>query len=197
MKSRTREPRTGKVRVLIAAGALLGVGAAVTAAAYLDQATVKFSASGGTYDIAFADADGNTHQGNPEPYELDASDLPPINEVGSEPLHRTELVLRNAGTTDSGTLSLTLTSMLPQPPPDDDGVRRDPFDILLVTAWNTEGVRVADAIPVADLVMTLDAWPAGEDRTVALQFAYPSGLGTPYYFGKDTRIGFHVEGVSG
>ncbi len=188
--------RTGKLRVLIAAGALLGAGVAATAAAYLDQATVNFAPAGATYDIAFADGDGTTQQGNPEPFELDVTDAPPINEIGSEPLHRTELTLRNAGTSESGTVTLHLTSLLPPPPPDDDGVQRDPFEVLLVSAWDTNGVLVADQVAAADLTMTLDAWPAGEDRTVVLQLAYQSDLGTPYYFGKDTRIGFHIEGVS-
>ncbi len=182
--------------MLIAAGVLVGVGAAVTAAAYLDRATVQFSASGGVYDIAFSDDDGNTQQGNPTPFEVNVSNAEPINEIGREPLHRTNLVLRNAGTTDSGTVTLTLKTLLPPPAPDDDGQRRDPFDVLLVTAWGTDGVLAADAIAANDLEMTLDAWPAGEDRTIAFQFAYPANLGTPYYFGKDTRLGFVVEGVS-
>ncbi|RKQ89381.1 hypothetical protein U746_1711 [Mycolicibacterium mucogenicum 261Sha1.1M5] len=188
--------RTGRLRLLIAAGALIGVGAAVTAAAYLDQATVRFSASGGVYDIAFADEGGGTQQGNPTPYEINVANADPINEIGSEPLHRTDLVLRNAGTTDSGSVTLTLKSLLPRPAPDDDGVRRDPFDVMLVTAWGPDGELVADAITAKDLVMTFEAWPAGEDRAIAFQFAYQANLGTPYYFGKDTKIGVVVDGVS-
>lgn len=182
--------------MLIAAGALIGVGAGVTAAAYLDRATVRFSASGGVYDIAFADGAGDTQQGNPSAYEIDGTQVDPINEIGRDPVHRTNLTLRNAGTTDSGTVSLALQTFLPPPPPDDDGIRRDPFDVLLVTAWGPDGELVADAVAAADLAMTLEAWPAGEDRTITFQFAYQANLGTPYYYGKDARIGFVVEGVS-
>lgn len=184
------------MRLWIAGGTLLGAGAAITVAAYLDQAAVNFTPVGGTYDIAFIDPGGEIQQGDPTPYEIDTTGLPPIGEIGSEPAQRVDLVLRNVGNLDSGSVTLTLQSLLPKPPPDGDGVVRDPFAVLLVSAWDTNGNLVADAIDPKLLAMQLESWPAGEDRKIALQFAYKRNLGTPYYFGKDVRIGVTVNGVS-
>lgn len=185
------------MRALIAGGALLGAGAAVTVAAYLDQAALEFTPVGGSYDIAYVDPEGNVQQGNPEPYEIDMVGAPPIAEIGAGAAESIELTLRNVGGTASGKVTLTLHSLLTGQPADDDGVVRDPFDVLLVSAWDSGGALVADAIAAASLTLELDDWQSGEDRSVTLQFAYQTDLGTPYYFGKDVRIGFTAEGVSG
>lgn len=182
--------------MLIAGGVLLGAGAAVTVAAYLDRAAVEFTPVGGSYDIAYVDADGTLHQGNPDPYEIDMTDAPAIAEVGSGLGEPIDLTLRNAGDTDTGVVTFTLQSLLTGQPADDDGVVRDPFDVLLVSAWDSDGNLIADTVEAASLKLDLDSWVSGEDRSLRLQFAYKSGLGTPYYFGKDVRIGFIAEGVS-
>lgn len=186
--------RWDRIRLWLAAGTLLGLGAAVTAAAYLDSANVSLTPVGGLYEIAYVDPDGNVQQGNPDPYEIDSMLNPPIDVIGSEGAGRLELVLRNTGNTDSGTVTVRLESRLTGQPADDDGIVRDPFDVLVVSAWNADGEQVADAVDPLDLALEIASWPAGEDRTVALQFAYPSELGTPYYFGKDVRIGFTATG---
>lgn len=188
--------RWDRVRILIAGGTLLGVGAALTAAAYLDNASVEFSPVGGTYDIAYVDPDGTVHQGAPEPYEIDLQGSPPINEVGFAAADPLLLTLRNTGSTESGIVTLTLASLLAGQPADDDGVVRDPFDVLLVSVWNPDGVLVADLVDPAALSIDLDSWAPGTDRSVTLQFGYRADLGTPYYFGKDVRIGVTAQGTS-
>ncbi|MBL3698754.1 hypothetical protein [Leucobacter luti] len=184
------------VQVALASGAVLGVGASVTVAAYLDQAAISYSALGGTYDIAYADPDGNTQQGDVTPYELDVSQIPYIDEIGSAPSHRLDLVLRNAGTSDSGTVTLSLQSMLPAQPADGDGVVRDPFDVLVVSAWDADGNLLVDQADAATFGLALDSWAAGEDTVVSLELAYRTNLGTPYYFGKDVRVGFTAIGAA-
>lgn len=192
----TRATRWDRLRVLIAGGVMLGAGAAVTVAAYLDQAAVEFAPVGGSYDIAYVDPDGTLQQGNPEPYEIDMTDAPAIAEIGSGAGEPIDLTLRNAGDTDTGVVTFTLQSLLTGQPADDDGVLRDPFDVLLVSAWDPEGNLVADTVDAASLTLELDSWVGGEDRSVRLQFAYKADLGTPYYFGKNVRIGFIAQGVS-
>lgn len=190
-RSRTR----GRVRLVLAAGALCGLLVGTTAAAFSDHAEVPLSAVGGTYDLAFRAPDGSIVQGKPDVYEIDSTDAGPIRVAGSSNTWRVDLDVANAGTTAAGAVTLRLASLLATPPADGDGVVRDPFTVLLASIW-VDGEQVAASVPASEVTAAIADWPAGTVRSVTIELAYRTNLDTPFYYGKDVRVGFVVEGTA-
>ncbi|KXC06629.1 hypothetical protein [Microbacterium hominis] len=188
---RTRD----RLLILLAGATTLGLLVGVSAAAFTDDAYGQLAPVGGHFDLAFEAPDGSIVQGNPEVYELDTTGLGPIRPVGAEDPQRIELRVRNNGTVPAGEVTLTMRSLLPTQPADADGVVRDPFTILIVSVW-VDGALVADAVPADSLTATIPDWSVGQTRTVVIQSSYPTGLGTPFYYGRDVRLGLLVTGTT-
>ncbi len=191
----TRARRFERSRALLAGGMVLGLLAGSTAAAFTDEAIVPMTAVGGLYDLAFQLEDGSINQGNPEAWEIDTTSAGPIRPAGVPDPWQIELMLANVGTTDAGTVTLTLESLLGTPAPDGDGVARDPFDVLLVSMW-IDGSQVVAAEPASSVSATVPDWASGAGRRIVIELTYPVDLDTPYYYGKDVRLGLSVSGIA-
>ncbi|MEB4615576.1 hypothetical protein [Leucobacter sp. M11] len=188
--------RWDRIRIWLAGGSLLALGIGVTAAAYLDRATLALEPLRGLFDLAFIDERGEIQQGNPEVYEVSTAENGPVGEQGSDQAHRFEVQIQNVSQAPSGPVSLTAKTLLPPPPPDSDGVSRDPFTVLLVSVWDEDGTLLADGVAAAELALEFSGWLPGEGRTLRVELVYRSNLGTPYYYGKDLRFGLAFSGAA-
>jgi hypothetical protein len=185
--------RRAGLKASLAAGILLTLGVGLTAAAYFDESTVNFSV-GGSFDIAYLDGLGTVHQGDPNVYEIDSTGLEPISQQGDDSTQVLELRVKNVGTADSGAVQIRVQSLLPTQVADADGIIRDPFNVLLMTVA-VDSDTVLTEVAATSVVIPLSNLRADEDRTISITLWYSTGLNTPFYSGKDVKLGFTMTGV--
>ncbi|MFF1572956.1 hypothetical protein ACFVWR_09420 [Leifsonia sp. NPDC058292] len=174
--------KTGRKRVVIAAGALLGVAALATAAAFTDQAFLNLGGSGGfggsenTYNIQVSNRQEATVasvaswiEANP-----DAADITPIVGAdslvpGGDPL-LVNIPVRNESASFGSTLDIAFENIRAADPDPDQAARDAAYASLLrvdiaqvddatsvPTQWAATGLTLADGSIAATDLAALDA----------------------------------------
>ena len=202
--------RSGRARLLLASGALVACGIALTAAAFTDSATVAVELDGSKnhFDLVVAGYVGDRagawrpeakdwRQGNPGAYELSVSAFGSgMLAPGSSMSGR--IAVRNDSPRLDGNLSLTIGDPLPR------GDERDPhtgrfvelFDQLIFSVSDESRVLI-DRVPAADL--TTVSWPepfaAGDVKVLDVTIEMSSGADNRWQLAS-TDVQFGFEAVS-
>ncbi len=194
--------RRGARRLIIAAGAVLAIGALTTAAAFVDLADVRVALDGTrtTFDIRTAGSDAtgwepspsDWQQGNPDAYEVALHSGATLAPGGV-------LVLRVAVQNNSPALAGTLSLDIVDPQP--RGQEIDPttgryvelFDQLVFTVKQGSTV-LFDHVPAT--AMTTYVWSAalasGDDMVLDVQIDLPPSVDNRWQ-GASTAVQFHFE----
>ncbi|MFC7405013.1 hypothetical protein [Georgenia alba] len=195
--------RRGRRRLAaLVAGAAVLLTVPLAAAAFTDDAHVAVGSEGtlgGAYDIAWVDAAGDHHEGNPEAWTIDTGDVGavPVYGMGTEPAVTARAVTTTSAT---GPVTLTLANGRSGTPEDDPGYDyfADPYDAALFTVA-VDGTVVADHRTAEQLEAdppVLTGWTGGTPRTVTVQLALRPGLGNPYYAARDFFLTINLDGAT-
>lgn len=196
-------------RALLSVLAVVGAGAALTAAALSDSADVLVNMDGSQnrFDIVAAGKFGSDAedwgptaadwvQGNPEPYEMTIS---PEGHVLAPGGHMNGVIaVKNASPRIAGQISLTILDPLPQGDAIDPhtGAKVELFDQLIFTVRDGERTLV-DHVPANDLETY--SWPAalpsGDHKVLDVTIEMSSEADNRWQLAK-TDVQFRFEAVS-
>lgn len=196
----TRQQRSGRTRTILAAGivTLTLAGAGMTAAAYVDQATLNLgSGTPGSgignpdrFDIAVSDATGALQDAAAP---ADAVVLPITGGTMLSELVpvRLDVTVTNRDPGIAGDLTLSVY--------DPDPSAGDLFDLLRFTVYldgsATPAVTDATAQQVADAMLRFEDVQPGEQHTVTVSMVIAENSGVAVA-GKTTQVGLLTDGES-